>query len=243
LLLIIANQARSQELIIGFQTGKGTYSMSGLNDLNSAISKSLPFNTKLVSDFPSYWSYRPTFLMKFNHFSIGLSYTYQSTGSRISVKDYSGEYRFDMNINSSSPGIYGVADIVTFIGVQLSFYSMIEKSYTNLKMNEYFNVSDSLLTNQQYKFKATSYSFEPGIRISYPISFINIGINAGYSFQIGAKGFYSIENKNNILVSSTSNLPITPNWNGFRMGFSVSYKINKKALFRKNKSGEPNRNI
>jgi len=38
------------------------------------------------------------------NFYFGFVYTFQTTGSRVSSVDYSGEYRFDTKINCNSPG-------------------------------------------------------------------------------------------------------------------------------------------
>ena len=71
LLLVFSLQAKSQEYHLMFQTGMGNYSMSDLKGLNQINLKRLPFEAKIVSDFPPYWTYRPAVLVKFNRISLG----------------------------------------------------------------------------------------------------------------------------------------------------------------------------
>jgi hypothetical protein len=96
----------SQELAIGFQYGFEGNSMFELHNLNSGIITTIPFDTKVVSDFPGYWYYQPALKLAFKKFGIGINYSYNSTGSRISGKDYSGEFRFDLRLNKKSPGVF-----------------------------------------------------------------------------------------------------------------------------------------
>jgi len=233
LLLFISLHAKSQEYHLMFQTGIGNYSMSDLKGLNQSILKSLPFEAKIVSDFPSYWAYRPAVLVKFNRISIGASLCYQSTGSRISVQDYSGEYRFDMNVHAISPGIYAEVEVLKLKKLQFSLYTSVEKSITSLGTDEYFHVADSLLINEQINLKAKSLSIEPGICISYPIRNFTFGINAGYSFPLKANAFYSSGNQDKILWNSETGRPIVPKWEGLRGYLTFSYTLSKKIKQKK----------
>jgi hypothetical protein len=230
LVLALDNYIYSQDLKVGFTTGIGTYSMSGLKTINKAITESLPFDTQVVSGFPLYLYYQPKVVMKFADFSFGLVYTFQSTGSRISGKDYSGEYRFDMKVNSNNPGIYAEINILSKNNYKFSIYSNGGFVFTNLKMNEYFNLQDTLLTDASTKFKALNYYFEPGINATYSLSpVLSLALNAGYFIQFGSKGFYKESNKDYILTDPSNQKTINPDWNGIRVGISAYYAFHKKV--------------
>ena len=213
----------SQKFGIGFQTGVGTYSMSGLESLNSYVIQNLPIKTKLVSDFPAYWYYKPSISLNFERFSIGFLSTFQSTGSRVSAKDYSGEYRFDIKVKSHNPGIYGEAALLTKEKMQLSLSSVVGITLSRLKMEESIFVDDEILTNDHSKFKALNYYFEPGFNFYYRVYFVILGINAGYFLQFGKQAYYTNGNKDYMLGIPRSDNPIKPDWNGFRAGLSVRY--------------------
>ena len=230
LTLLIGNCIYSQDIKLGFKTGIGIYSMSGLKIINNAVPLTLPFDTKLVSNFPPYFYYQPAFLIRFANYSLGLVYSFQSTGSRISGNDYSGEYRFDMKVNSNNPGIHGEISIISRPKFQISLYSSFGVAFSNLKMNEYLNIQDSVLMNETYKFKALNYYFEPGINTTYTItSLLSVGINAGYFIQFGDQAFHLDGNKENKLIDPNNRKPVKPDWKGFRLGLSFFYNIYSKG--------------
>jgi hypothetical protein len=225
LLLISFIRANSQEFNFGFQTGIGTYSMKGLKNINKTVPQGLPFDTKLVSDFPAYFYYRPSIIIRFNDFGLGLVYSFQSTGSRISAKDYSGEYRFDMKIKSNTPGIYCEVKLSAENKFNFYLYSIIGPSFSNLETKEYFNVADTVLTNANYKFKAQNYYIEPGINFLFPVKAFSFGLNLGYLIQFGDQAFYTGNDKKNILFDTKNQVSVKPDWNGFRVGLSVFYNL------------------
>ena len=211
----------SQEFGIGFQIGLGTYSMSELRYLNSYIDKNLPIKTKLVSDFPAYMYLRPHILWNFEKYGIGFSSIFQSTGSRVSAKDYSGEYRFDIKVKSHNPGIFVESALFIQEKTKLTFSSIAGISLSKLKMEEYVVVYNEILSNDKTNFKALNYYFEPGLNFYYKIYFMTVGINAGYFLQLGKQAYYTNYNKNHKLINPQNYNPIKPDWNGFRLGLSI----------------------
>jgi len=223
------NHILSQEVKIGIETGIGTYSMSDLKKINSEVQKIYPFDTKIVSDFPPYFYYQPVLSIKSGKISFGFVYSYQSTGSRISAKDYSGEYLFDMKVHSSSPGIYTDVDMWSKYGFSLSIYLTSKATFSKLRTNEYFTLLDSLLTNNISNYRAINYNFEPGISLTRSVSHFTFGINAGYSVDFWEKAFHNTANKEIILINPGTGKKIKPNWSVFRFGLSVIINLNKKS--------------
>lgn len=226
LLLISFVRANSQKLSFGFQTGIGTYSMRGLKNINNMVPQDLPFETKLTADFPAYFYYRPSVLIRYNDFDLGIVYSFQSTGSRVSSKDYSGEYRFDMKVKSSAPGIYGDLKISGEDIFNFNIYTIIGPSFSNLETKEYFKVADTLLTNAAYKFKAQNYFVETGVNFLIPVKAFSFAVNLGYLIQFGEQSFYTGNNKKNILYDAKTQSAVKPEWNGMRVGISVLYNLN-----------------
>jgi hypothetical protein len=226
--LLIANQVNSQTFNMGIQTGIGSYSMLGLKDLNKTVIPNLSFKAKLVSDFPPYFYYRPEFMIRYNNLNIGLVYSFQSTGSRISSKDYSGVYHFDMIVNSHTPGFKFDVDFTTEKRFRISLYSILGVSFSNLKISEYFRVSDSVLIDNSIRFKSMNYFLEPGLTYKYPYKSFVFGINVGYLIPFGNEAFYTNNNKNNKLYNESNREFIKPDWNGFRLGISVTFNFISK---------------
>ena len=230
LILGLVNCLYPQDLKLGFTTGIGTYSMTGLKSINEYIPQNLPFDTELISDFPPYLYYQPTLVVKFAAFSVGLVYTFQSTGSRISAKDYSAEYRFDMKVKSHNPNIYGEFNLLSKNKYHFSVYSGAGLVFSNLEMINYFNLQDSVVNDATNGFKAMNYYLEPGLKATYSFTpKMSAGINAGYLVQLGSKGFYEENEKENKLMDPTNYNQVKPEWDGFRFGISLFYNIITKA--------------
>jgi len=197
--------------------------MTDLKELNEIAVRLPPFETKLVHDFPAYFYYRPFILLKLKRISFGPVYTFQSTGSRISARDYSGEYLLDMVVNSNGPGIYDEIVLYDLYNLQYSFYSTFGALFSNLKMKETLVVNDESLTDDKYKFKSFNYYLEAGLKISYSYQFLDFGFSAGYQIQVGDGSFRYSENDDMKLINTENNNPVRPEWNGFRAGLSISY--------------------
>jgi hypothetical protein len=220
--------ANSQHVKFGYQIGLGTYSMNTLKNINDQISESLPFDSKVVDNFPGYLYFRPSVSLELAGYSIGLICTFQSTGSRVSAKDFSGEYRFDTKVRSTAPGIYGEIKILSRKKSRLCVYSLAGLLFTKLKTQEYLTLQSSQVQNQNIDFKAQNFFFEPGLSYYYSIRSFSVGLNAGYFITIGSQAFYSGNSKKNALHDYKNQQDVKPDWNGIRAGFSILYTIGSK---------------
>jgi hypothetical protein len=225
LILILNTKAISQEFSAGLQSGIGTYSMRDLKNINKILPGELPFDTKTVANFPPFIYYSVVVKKLIGNMNLGIVYLFQSTGSRISGKDYSGEYRFDMLTNSSAPGIYSEYIWPSTGKSRLSYFSIFGVTFSRLKINEFLTVLNENVTDETYRFKATNYYIEAGFSYDYPVKFLKIGINAGYLIQFRNNSFHSAGNKNEILTNPQSGEPAAPGWSGIRAGLSVIYRF------------------
>jgi hypothetical protein len=217
----------SQQLSIGFTGGVGTYSMNELKTLNDAWQPD--FDAKLVSDFPAWFYYQPSLRFRSEKYTIGFTCTFQSTGSRISAKDYSGEYRFDMLVHSKNLGVYFGLDVLTRNKSRFSVYAEPGLTYSNLKINQYLHLLSTVVDDQTVKFRALNLFLEHGIAWSYSIfpSF-TAGLNLGYSLQAGKQDFYTGGDTDRELVNPVTHESIRPQWNGFRFGITLMYHVQLK---------------
>jgi hypothetical protein len=204
--------------------------MSDLKDFNNKICEAIPFEKKIVSNFPPYYYYQFSAIVSENNFGFGICYDFESTGSRIASQDYSGLYRFDMKIYSNLPSFYGEYNFQIFNNLygdlnnlNVGIYSMIGIELTRLDINEYLKLGEKTVTNKSYNFNANNVMFHPGIEISYWIKHIGIKLNTGYLFQVKSDAFSKNNDPNG---NPYINLyPIKPDWNGYRIGLSIFYRI------------------
>ncbi len=229
LLLLFNMDALSQGVIAELQAGTGTYSMRDLKGLNRYIKNRLPFDTKIVADFPPFLNYSAILKFRIKNAYLGIIQSYQTTGSRISGRDYSGEYAFDITLNAYSPGIYSEFKINTVKKTELSFYSALGVMFTGMKMYERYVVLEEKFLDDRYNFRSKNLFLEPGLRVLYPAGCLNFAFNAGYLVQFGNGSFSSAENKNNLLGNPLTGDVVRPGWNGFRAGISVGWYFAKKT--------------
>jgi hypothetical protein len=227
LVFLTGHPGYSQTLVAGVSAGVGAYSMHDLKILNEAVMPS--FDCKLVSDFPPYFNEQLSVYLDLEEFSFGVFYGYQSTGSRISARDYSGEYRFDQQVGSHYTGLYLAMNLLAGKKWQLSVYDKPGISFTRLDISEYFYLVDTVLADEKYRFRATSFFMEPGIAFTYHVwPCLGIGLNAGYYLQLGGENFHLDGEKESEIVIPRTSHRIKPDWKGFRLGISVWYTIKFK---------------
>lgn len=211
------------------ESGFGTYSMSGLKGINSYIIGQMPFDVGLESDFPPYFFYKPALLVKFGKVTTGLNYSFQSTGSRISSKDYSGEYRMDMKVRSSTIGLYGEYSIWAGKGFDFSCSGSIERVISKLLTDEEFTVLDETLVDDSQEYKSAGYLSELRLNFARSFGFVKIGINAGYAIDISEKPFQNVEDKSVHLTDPANGNDIKPSWGGWRGGLTISFRLFRRT--------------
>ena len=100
------------------------YSSFYLNDIRKSQQNRLnylPFEAKIVDDFPPYWGIKGKLLFQINNtLNIGVTEFLTSTGGRISYQDYSGSFLFDQNLILNSLG--GTIEAIVHKQEVLSIY-------------------------------------------------------------------------------------------------------------------------
>ena len=222
LLITISSVTYSQHIKVGVHTGIGAYSMKGLKELNAIVLKNLPFQASILSDYPPYFYYKPAILLSFDKLNAGFQVAYYSTGSRISSKDYSGEYLFNTKTNCIAPSVY--LDYTLFSILKkypVSLFSEGGITFSKLNLKEVLTVNDEEIINSSNAYKSKNYYLEPGLTFGYQIyRYFNLELNTSYFFQFDKNSFVS--DKNEILNDGEKS--IGPDWSGLRFGLSVLVK-------------------
>jgi len=202
--------------------------MNDLRLFNDEMEELYEFDSKTVSDFPPFFYYRYSILFNYKRINAGIIISSQSTGSRVSSHDYSGDYHFDMIVKSKSHGIY--LDVIFLEMNPLSFtiYSIAGIIYTNLNFNEALTIWDTPAFDNEYEFISTNLFYEPGLSTSISYKSFSLSLKVGYLLQFGSQVFKDPDNDMIILyppVTSTSSTAVKPGWDGLRVGLSLSYTL------------------
>lgn len=210
----------SQELNLVLEMGLGTYRMKDLKEFNTINLSSLPFDAGITDNFPGYWNNKLLMQYSMKKFlTLGIACSYQSTGSRISRVDYSGEYFLDTRISAFSPGI--MAEFyIPLKKFRLSFGNEAGIEFSNLRLNEYLKINSESKENE-YSFTSHNWYYEPTVRLSYPVLFFRLGIVTGYLLDF-KKGIFLSSDLNNYNIKLTDGRTITADWSGARLGISLS---------------------
>lgn len=211
-----------QSLSLSAESGIGTYRMSDLREYNDNFILSLPFEARITDDFPPYWYFRYCLQYTFTGFlSAGVTYSVQSTGSRIAVADYSGEFRLDMKVKGASGGLF-VEAFKRYNRVMLSVIS--EAGVTGSKMDFFEFLRVGTESEQRiYEYKASNWYYLPKVQISYGIAFIRAGISAGYQVDLSKDIFEEVNGYPGLMVNDTKKAG--PGWSGFRAGATVAFVL------------------
>ena len=215
---------KSQKVLFGLECGLGTYSMDGLKEINKTIPPQLGFNVKTVDDFPPTFYYRPFLSLNFGMVKAGFMHTFLSSGSRISAKDYSGEYRFDIIGTTHSPALH--LDLKMNKNRSINSYLRVQGgiNFTKLRLEEYLELNKEILSNQDYKLKSSNLFLEPAFYIGTKYKKIDLALTIGYHLLLSDNALKE-NNTENELKNPKNGNSITPNWDGVRTGLTIGYEL------------------
>ncbi len=222
--IITPFQLKSQ-VSFDFYGGLASYTMSDLKEVNSQTIKSMPFQVITVDNFnPGPFIGTSLSLKISGQHLLGLHYQYNTTGSRIGQKDYSGYYTYDQITNGHLIGIKPETIIEQNNLFTLSLSIMTGVIITRLKMKEQFSVNDVLLEDSLF-LVAHSVPVYPSLKLSIPVIDILSGtITLGYLYDTGGKLH---RDGNRYAVYGINGNPVKTGWTGFRITAGASLKFRK----------------
>lgn len=223
---VLSVQAQNHRLCL--QTGYGFYNMSTFSQLTTLLQSTLPFESKVISNYPPYHYYQPMFKFKKNNLDIGFYYLFQTTGARISSVDYSGEYKFDSKVNGHSPGVYLSGIMKQYKKDRFEFFLQAGLTFSTLKISEYLRI-DTIATNTENAFNSYGVYCEPGINYIYNVKRMGFEINVGYFKEI-LRSEYSAKEGEAGKIGVGKKINDFDVWDGVRVGLTFSYQLNTNSL-------------
>ena len=212
-----------QKMKVSFQTGYGFYNMHSFSDITSQVYTDLSFPSKIISNYPAWHYYQPVVKLSYGKFDFGITYLYEATGSKISSKDYSGEYRFDTRVNSKSPGIILEEIITDNYRYKTGLFLLAGVNFSSLKMNEFLRIGQEV-QQSEVKFESMSFYLEPGLKFIFPVRRFSLEANIGYFKELHRQDYSMISaSQNKLLVNKNDGE--TDIWDGLRIGLGVSFTL------------------
>jgi hypothetical protein len=215
-------QVKPGNLFFTAFSGIATYKMDQMKELNKLTEKTLPFDVNTVDNFdPGFYLGGIVQTHLFSNLDICVRYQYNSTGSRIGQKDYSGYYTFDQIVNGHLLGIEPEVIIDENERYRISFSIMTGALFTRVKTKETLSISGD---KEQVSEDLSAFSVPvyPSLKFSVPIlTSISGSFSMGYMFDTGGK-VHLKENRDIILL--IDNTYVRTEWSGLRI--TLGMKIN-----------------
>jgi hypothetical protein len=216
-----------QKINFSFQSGYGSYSMEELKQFNAYFTRTNILKPELTFDFPAYFYSQPYISFQFSKTEIGLLYSFHSTSARYSIRDYSGSYQFDTPIKGHCTGLFINERIFSISDFDFSIFGKAGICYTKLRLEDKIILSETEVYFNSTAFKAKNGFFEPGIKITYNLWFLNFECFAGFSYSMGDGDLYFTEFENKKLINPKLDSPVDVNWEGVRIGVGVGIELGK----------------
>ena len=184
-----------------------------------------------VSNFPPYLYWRPSLTFYTGKMAFGFFLNLQSTGSRVSASDYSGEYCFDMRIKGYGPGLNVAYNIIEFSDFKVWGNLAQGFNYTNMNMKEYFELLETTYIDEKIKLNAYNGFIEPGLRLDYKLNNVPFYLlkpcllffNLGFQFQLLGKQLYYQQPEN--IYHDSWGYTLKPDWSGLRVSLGLSLPL------------------
>ncbi len=226
LFLLTFSPIFSQEGIkIKYNFGFGSYSMSDVKSVQEQIFygfRSEGIGVRITEEFPSYFNHQVSLEKRISSkIALGSFISYQSTGGRIHLKDYSGEITSDQIVSNLAIG--AILDIYLreykYFNLILSIQPSLQMS--TLKLDEKITVYDNSYQNE-LKLKSLGFGFEPMIGLEYKFNRLIFRGDAGLGFNFS--GAFHLEGEPDAKLKIYTN-EIQPDWFGYRARFSIGILI------------------
>lgn len=224
-LFLTISVSLAQTTISG-KIGYGFYSMGDLKKYQQVrLTSMTDVPVKIVDNFPPYINYK-AFVSIPRHADrtkLRLYYGFQTTGSRISLTDYSGKLTFDMIVNGHMLGVEMEPVTTVLLNViNVRMLICVGTTTTFLKLKDQLSVGDQKVEDS-YLFCSHGLDVEPGIRADYKYKRMSFGLSFGYLQDINLT-FYKKGSPKTKLGYSSYDL-VKPNWAGIRTGIEISVDL------------------
>lgn len=212
MMLLFQGSAGAQKFEVGFTAGYSTFSMKSMSDGLELYRESLAFDAQVMADYPSWISFGGYGTMAFTFgYSVGLEYTFNSTGGRISSADYSGSYQFNQTLTGHSIGVlngYRFLELGKFeAAARLSLGALL----SGIRNEETFDLANYEETTTEKETVASFYA-TPSLQASWTFSFIRAGLFFGYLFD--TRGSFD--------SPDATGKEQSIDWSGIRAGITVA---------------------
>ncbi len=216
----------AQTTRFGFESGFGTYQMTDLKNYMNDVIQDNVLQPKVVTNFPAYLYFQPSISFCRESHNWGFNIGLVSTGARASIRDYSGEYRYDNKAVGFAPAFF--EELLFYNKEKLSLYLHADVGliYSNVQLSEYFMVNTQEYTDESIKIISFGIFAKPVVKAIFSINDkLNIEANIGYHFDIYNGPLAQETNPFTYFRYAFFQSGIKTQWNGIRIGMGCTYSF------------------
>ena len=219
--VFISNTVMAQKILLGAGGGYATFNMSDTKDHNKAVKNNLPFTPVLTDDFPGWYFFNAEALYSFPKLlAAGFKVSTTSTGSRLHLADYSGEYTFDNQQHGWSPGVKLLLGKAPgrLSGPGVSIEGGM--TFSSMTFDEKIAVFDEHADDHS-EYSAHGFYVQPGLNYMQHVN-KQIILSANVSYYLGFENGYFVKgHSDQKITNNDTGEKIKPNWNGLRAGLVI----------------------
>jgi hypothetical protein len=198
--------------------------MDEVRHFTDRIAAKVPLKVEKLADYPEYFYWEPHLHFRKDWFSAGIIYSFSSTGSRYSIKDFTGEYLLDTRLKGYSYG----ADVRFYFNpanrLQICFYTELGWVKTKMVYEDLLEVDSRRLFDNTYILRAGNLYTEPGLELSFHFSWVALFINAGFCKQFGGEDLHGWDDGEKFEISyHLGNVKV--GWTGYRLGIGLDLNL------------------
>ncbi|MBG0858968.1 MAG: hypothetical protein IQL11_05655 [Bacteroidales bacterium] len=233
IMLSVTLPVNAQYLSIGLRAGLGVYSMEDLESFQEFRRKESGLPLQTTESYPITPNFR--FEIANNVTGLinkyGLFYTFNSTGARSTISDYSGRLDLDAVIIGNQAGITIDHVLKKRTLLEHGIYAEAAYLWTRLKTTDYLHLifPEEYEEAESYRFKSNGISSEFGLFLQYNLGNLRARMNLGYQFGLSGK-LYLLNDKRYWLV--LNNKSLKPKWDGIRLGLQLDFMFNGSLILQ-----------
>jgi hypothetical protein len=228
-LIVFSISVFAQEWSFGAKLGMGSYNMLELKNFQRYRVRQNDIPLKTTESYPVSPVYSAEIALGNVLYldKIGIFYTFNSTGSRSTISDYSGRIDLDAIVNGNQLGLSFLKNFYQQHSFSAGAYIEASYLFSSLKGKDYFEIKSpaEVTVKENYLFHSKGAGAELGIAATYRFSPVNFQLNLGYLHDFPGK-LYPEETKDWWLAVENSEIKTA--WSGFRLGLQVAYIIEPK---------------
>jgi hypothetical protein len=169
-----------------YESGYGIYSLEALKKIQTDMLQNISgIPAQSVEQFPNYLNHSVSLAYYMDQNNLfGINASYLTTGGRNHVRDYSGEYNFDMIINGYQFGVESehIINLQPKLDLHANFKTGVIQS--RLSISEVLYLQQELLHSYTENESQFDFFLEPNLGISYKIlPRASVRTSVGYSLN------------------------------------------------------------